>query len=233
MQARGLGVVTGARKGLGRFLAEHYLERGFAVAGCSRGESDLEAPGYHHYPMDVADEARVRELFGALRREHERLSFLINNAGVASMNHALLTPASTVERIFDTNVMGSFLFSREAGKWMSRTGGGRIVNLTSAATRWHLEGEAAYASSKAAVESLTQILARELAPMQITVNAVAPPLLRTDLTASVPADKLDALLERQAIHHFGEMSDVVNAIDFFLRPESRLVTGQLLFLGGV
>ena len=228
----GLCIVTGARKGIGRYLAEHYLERGFTVAGCSRGESDLAAPTYHHYCLDVADEPAVSEFFGELRRNHDSLAFLVNNAGVASMNHALLTPLATVRRIFDTNVMGGFLFSREAGKWMSRTGGGRIVNLTTPATRWQLEGEAAYASSKAAVESLTQILARELAPLQITVNAVAPPLLRTDLTRSVPEQTMNELLRRQAIPRFGEMSDVANAIDFFLRRESDLVTGQVLFLGG-
>ena len=231
--AKALGIITGARKGVGRYLAEHYLERGFAIAGCSRGETDLEAPGYHHRSLDVADEPQVKEFFRELRLRYDELAFLINNAGVASMNHVLLTPVPTVRRIFETNVMGSFLFSREAGKWMSRREGGRIVNVTTAATRWKLEGEAAYASSKAAVESLTQILSRELAPMGVTVNAVAPPLLRTDLTRSVPAEKLDELLRRQAIPRFGEMSDVANAIDFFLDPESRLVTGQVLYLGGV
>jgi 3-oxoacyl-[acyl-carrier protein] reductase len=230
--AKGLCVITGTRTGLGRYLAELYLGRGFAVAGCSRGASDLAAPGYHHFRLDVADESQVSALFAELRQAHEALAFLINNAGAASMNHFLLTPFSTVQRIYETNVMGCFLFSREAGKWMSRSGGGRIVNLTTPATRWQLEGEAAYASSKAAVESLTQILARELAPMKVTVNAVAPPLLRTDLTRSVPQDKIDALLERQAIPRFGEPADVANAIDFFLRGESDLVTGQVLFLGG-
>lgn len=231
--AKPLCLITGTRTGVGRHLAEHYLERGFSVAGCSRGETDLATQDYRHFRLDVADERQVTALFGELRQAHEALTLLVNNAGVASMNHALLTPASTVRRIFDTNFVGCFLFSREAGKWMARTGGGRIVNLTTAATRWQLEGEAAYAASKAAVESFTQILARELAPMNVTVNAVAPPLLRTDLTRAVPQEKLDGLLDRQAIPRFGEPSDVAHAIDFFLRPESALVTGQVLYLGGV
>ena len=228
----GVGLITGARKGIGRFLAEHYLARGLQIVGCSRSESDLAAEGYEHHRLDVADEAAVMGLFRELRSRHPGLDFIINNAGVASMNHALLTPLDTVRRIFETNTLGTFLFCREAGKWMSRTGGGRIVNLATAATPWKLEGEAAYAASKAAVESLTEVLAREFGSMKVTVNAVGPPPIETDLIRSVPVEKLDSLRRRQAIPRLGEMRDISNAVDFFLRPESDFVTGQILYLGG-
>ena len=228
----GVGLITGTRKGIGRFLAEHYLGQGLRIVGCSRGASDLAVEGYEHHCLDVADEAAVMNLFRELRSRHPGLDFVVNNAGIASMNHALLTPLDTVRKIFETNTLGTFLFCREAGKWMSRSGGGRIVNLATAATPWRLEGEAAYAASKAAVESLTQVLAREFGPMKVTVNAVGPPPIATDLIRAVSNEKIGALISRQAIPRLGEMRDVSNAIDFFLLPESDFVTGQVLYLGG-
>ena len=226
-------LITGARKGLGRFIAEHYLGAGHVVVGCSRSASDLEHPRYRHFEADVADEAAVQPIFTHLRRAHGGLDHLINNAGIASMNHSLLTPVETVNRVFETNVTGTFLFCREAARLMQRRGRGRIVNLTTVADALNLEGEAVYAASKAAVYKLTVILARELAPFGITVNAVGPAPIETDLIRSVPPDKIDALLARQAIPRFGEPKDVAHVIDFFLRPESDFITAQNLFLGGV
>ena len=105
--------------------------------------------------------------------------------------------------------------------------------MTTVATPLRLEGEAIYAASKAAVLNLTQVLARELAPLGITVNAVGPTPVKTDLIRSVPQDKLDALLARQAIPRFGEPEDVINVVDFFLQRSSGFVTGQNSYLGGV
>lgn len=226
-------LITGTRKGLGRVLAEHYLALGHHVVGCSRGDSDLKHERYAHFEADVIDEAAVKRIFAHIRKQHGKLDHLINNAGIASMNHTLLTPLSTVQEIFDTNFKGTFLFCREAARVMQKKGYGRIVNMTTVATPLRLEGEAIYAASKAAVLNLTQVLARELAPFGITVNAVGPTPVKTDLIKSVPKEKLDALLARQAIPRFGEPSDVVNVCDFFLRRESDFVTGQNIYLGGV
>ena len=110
---------------------------------------------------------------------------------------------------------------------------GRIVNFTTVAVPLKLAGEAIYAASKAAVESLTQILAREFAEFGITVNAVGPVPIATDLIAGVPKSKIDQLVSRQAIPRLGTEDDVINVVDFFLRKESELVTGQTVFLGGV
>ncbi len=225
-------VITGTRKGIGRYLAEYYCDRGFQVMGCSRERSDFTSDNYRHFCVDVADEVGVRGMFHEISGSFGQVDVLINNAGIASMNHVLLTPMATIRKIMDTNVIGTFLFCREAGKLM-RGNGGRIVNFATVATPLNLEGEAIYAASKAAIESLTRILARELAPFRITVNAVGPTPVKTDLIRSVPQDKMDALLARQAIRRFGEFRDISNVIDFMIKPESDFVTGQILFLGGV
>ncbi|MEO1305073.1 MAG: SDR family oxidoreductase [Pseudomonadota bacterium] len=225
--------ITGTRKGIGRFLAEHYLEQGWIVAGCSRGSSDLVHPNYRHFCLDVADERAVTSMMRAIAREFRRLDALLNNAGIASMNHALLTPKSTVERIFQTNVFGTFLFCREAAKLMGRNKYGRIVNFATVATPLKLEGEAVYAASKAAVVSLTEVLAREVADLGITVNAVGPTPVPTDLVGAVPEEKMTALINRQSITRYGEMRDVLNVVEFFLKEDSDFVTGQTLYLGGV
>lgn len=226
-------VLSGTRKGIGRFLAERYLAAGWRVFGCSRSASDLIHPAYHHSCLDIADEAAVRGLFDTVRREAGRLDAVVNNAGIASMNHSLLTPASTVQKVLSTNVTGTFLLCREGAKLLRAGGCGRIVNFATVATPLQLEGEAVYAASKAAVISLTQILAREFAPLGITVNAVGPTPIKTDLTQAVPAAKIEALLARQAIKRWGEFTDVAQVVDFFLHPESSFVTGQVVYLGGV
>ena len=161
-------VITGTRKGIGRYLAETFLERGWTVVGCSRGASDLDHPSYTHFELDVSDEKAVVSMMQSVRRSHGTVDALLNNAGIASMNHALLTPLSTIERIFQTNVFGTFLFCREAAKLMARKKHGRIVNFATVATPLKLEGEAAYAASKAAVVSMTEVLAREVASVGIT-----------------------------------------------------------------
>jgi len=233
MTDRTVTLITGTRKGIGRHLAEHYAARGHLVIGCSRSPADWSCDGYEHACLDVSDEPAVRELVTSVRRRYGRLDHLINNAGIASMNHSQLTPMSTVRGIFETNVFGTFLFCREAAKLMIARRQGRIVNLCTVATALKLEGEAVYAASKAAVESLTEILARELAPWRITVNAVGPTGVDTDLIRGVPADKLERVLARQAIPRLATPEDVANVIDFYLRPESEFVTGQILYLGGV
>ncbi len=226
-------LITGTRKGIGRFLAEHFLAAGDNVIGCSRKPAEIDAPNYRHHCIDIANEDQVRALFGEIRKENRGLDILINNAGIAAMNSALLMPASQVREILDTNVLGVFLFCREAAKLMKNQASGRIVNFTTAAVPFKLEGEAVHAASKAAVISLTEILAREFAEYGITVNAVGPTVTDTDLLSAVPRSKIDALIARQAIPRMGEFRDIANVVDFFIRPESDFVTGQVIFLGGV
>ena len=226
-------LITGTRKGIGKYLVEHYIKRGHIVVGCSREVPDWTIQGYKHYEADVSDEKAVLQIFSGIRKEYGRLDNLINNAGIASMNHTILTPLSSVHSVLNTNVVGTFLFCREAAKLMQKNKYGRIVNFATVATPLKLEGEALYAASKAAVVTLTQILAREFADLGITVNAVGPTPIKTDLIRGVPQAKMDSLQSRQAIREYGTFEDVSNVIDFYLMPESRFVTGQVIYLGGV
>ena len=229
-------LITGTRKGIGEYLAKKYLSEGNIVIGCSRSVPEWAKEyeeKYKHFQADVSDEKTVKEIFTYIRKTHGRLDVLINNAGIASMNHSLLTPMDTARQVFETNTMGVFLFCREAAKIMKKGKTGRIVNFSTVATPLKLAGEAVYAASKAAVVSLTQTLAREFADYGITVNAVGPVPIKTDLIRGVSEGKLNDLLARQAIKRYGTYDDVGNVIDFFLRKESDFITGQVIYLGGV
>ena len=228
-------LITGTRKGIGAALSEYYLSQGDTVIGCSREMPDWAEgkANYRHFLADVADEAAVKKMFRAVAKEYGRLDALINNAGIASMNHSLLTPIKAVQRDLSTNAVGTFLLCREAAKLMRKANYGRIVNFSTVAVPLKLAGEAVYAASKAAIVSLTQTLAREYADFGVTVNAIGPTPIKTDLIRGVTPDKLERLLERQAIHRYGTYEDVENAIDFFLSKESDFITGQVIYLGGV
>jgi 3-oxoacyl-[acyl-carrier protein] reductase len=227
-------LITGTRKGIGRHLVDHFLHKDCMVAGCSRDEFEGSLPhGYRHYRADVANERAVVDMVRDIQKNCGSITVLVNNAGIGSMNHLLLTPLSTVERIFSTNVFGTFLVMREVAKVMSAARYGRIVNFATVATPLDLAGEAVYAASKAAVESFTRVAARELAPFNITVNAVGPTPVMTDLIHAVPRRTLDALIGKQPIQRLGEHRDITNVIDFLASRASDFITGQTIYLGGV
>ncbi len=232
-EANPVALVTGARKGIGRALVEHLLGRGYAVVGCSRREADWEAEGFLHLQADVSDEPQVKSLFREIKWRYGRLDAAINNAAVSSMNHLLLTPAASVEKMMSSNVVGTFLVSREAAKLMRKRKYGRIVNFSSLAVPMRLAGQSAYVASKASVESLSQVMARELAVYGITVNVIGPSPIDTDMIRGLTKDKIEHLIDAMAVRRMGTFADVANVMDFFLRPESEAVTGQVIYLGGI
>lgn len=226
-------IITGTRKGIGYFLAEKYLNEGDIVYGCSRRECEINHENYHHTRLDVSDEPAVIAFVRNVYKEQKRIDILINNAGIASMNHILLTPKTTAERVFNTNFMGTFLMSRECAKFMIRQKNGRIVNYSTVAVALNLQGELVYSSSKAAIEQLTRVLAGEIGESGVTVNTIGPTPIDTDLIKNVQENKIEELKSRQCIKRLGNFEDVKNVVDFFIRPESEFITGQIIYLGGV
>jgi 3-oxoacyl-[acyl-carrier protein] reductase len=236
MESTIVTLITGTRKGIGEYLAKYYLSKGHIVIGCSRSTPDWCKEGYDnycHYILDVADEAAVKKMFMDIRKTYGHLDHLINNAGIAAMNHCALTPMQMVDNVFSTNTKGTFLFSREAYKIMKKNKYGRIINFSTVAVPLKLDGEAAYAASKAAIVTLTQIMAKEFGNDGVTVNAVGPTPVQTDLIRNVPEEKIQRLLNNQSVKRFGTFEDVSNVIDFYLDKRSSFITGQVIYLGGI
>ena len=230
---RPVALVTGARKGIGKFLAEQLLASSYVVVGCGRTTECWSADGFDYRQADVASEEDVLPLFRHISKTYGRLDVVINNAGLAFMNHTLLTPVSTIDKMMRANVSGTFLVSREAAKLMRKRKFGRIVNVSSAVVPMRLSGEGGYLASKSAVETLSAVMARELAEYGITVNVVGPGPTATDMTRGVPADKLDHLRQQFFTKRLTTMDDIANVVMFFLRQESASVTGQVIYLNGV
>src|SRR5215216_446069 len=220
MHSKPVALVTGSRKGIGRYISESLIRQGFIVVGCSRQRTDWDCEDYVHVLADVSDETQVKSLMREIKEQFGRLDVAVNNAGIASMNHAALTPVSAVERVMSVNFGGTFLVSRESLKLMKLRNFGRIVNISTIAVPMQLEGESIYAASKSAIETLTRVMAREFAPFGVTVNAVGPTPTETDLIRNVPAASIQAILSRLAIKRAGTPRDIFNVIEFLIRPES-------------
>jgi 3-oxoacyl-[acyl-carrier protein] reductase len=187
-----IALITGTSQGLGLALAERLLADGWIVHGFARGAQTLTHERFRAHVVDVTDENAVRAAVATIS-EAGRIDLLVNNAGAASMNALLLTPGETAERLMRVNYLGTFHCLQAVGKVMVRQRAGRIVNLTTVAVPLSLEGEAAYVASKAAVEALTKVAAKELAHSGIIVSAVGFGPIDTALTRAVPRDRLEAL----------------------------------------
>jgi len=227
-------IITGTRKGIGKYLAEYYSEKGFIVIGCSRGDIDFSLNNYQHYCLDVSDEASVKKMFNEIRKKYGRLDILINNAGVNyALSPILLVPFESALKTIKINFLGTFIFTREAVKIMKANSFGRIINFGSMALKHEVKGEAIYTASKAAIVSFTRVVAKEVYSYGITCNVISPSAVDTDLMKNVNSDALKEVLSRNAIVDVGNFEDINNIIDFLIKPESYAITGQTVFLGGV
>lgn len=226
-------LITGDRKGIGRYLSEYYLEKGITVIGCSRSETDLKHKNYQHFCLDVSDEQTVKKMYSEIRQTYGRLDVLINNAGVdLSFSPILLVPYKSALRTVEINLLGTFLMSREATKIMMKNSFGRIINFSSMLVKHEIKGTAVYTASKSAIISFTRVMAKEVYGYNITCNIIAPSAIKTDLMDSVDKDVLKDILKRNAIQELCKTEDISNTIDWFIKTTSNSITGQIIYLGG-
>ena len=205
-------LITGTSQGLGRALAERLLADGWTVHGFARGAQTLKHERFTTHVVDITDEAAVRAAVATIA-ESGRIDLLVNNAGKASMNAMLLTPAEVAERLMRVNYLGTFHCLQAVGKVMVRQRAGRIVNVTTVAVPLSLEGEAAYVASKAAVEALTKVAAKELAHSGVIVSAIGFGPIDTQLTRAVPKAALSKI--NDAIGR-PQGTTLAQAVDFFM-----------------
>jgi len=227
-------IITGTSKGIGKYLTKYYVKKGFQVIGCSRSQVDYELRNYQHFCLDVSDEIKVKQMFAEIHKTYNRLDVLINNAGLYSVNYAILTPVKTVQDVFNINMIGTFLFCREALKLMKKSSYGRIVNISTIAVRLSSAGNSIYSASKAAVEQFSKVLAKEVAPDGITVNTLALSFVKgSGMVENISEKAIKEALEHTILKSWLDFEDVAHAIDFFISSRSNMVTGQILYLGGV
>lgn len=227
-------LITGASRGIGRFLVEDFVQKGFEVVGCSRGgEATFTAPNYTYVKADITVEQEVVGLFSHIRKHFGRLDVAINNAAVnPTISLTMMTSLSSAMTTLQTNVLGTFVVSREAAKLMMRHKFGRIINFSSMAAKHEVVGEAIYSASKSAVHSMTRVMAKEFYQYGITCNVVAPSAVQTDMMNAVQKEALQDVLKRNAIPSVGDFQDISNTIDWLIRKESHAITGQIIYLGG-
>ena len=222
--------MTGSSKGIGNFLARELHARGETVLGIARSQSKEE---FDSVQVDVSKFDELKDLVTQIKKEGKQISCLINTAGVASMNLALLTKSSVVETIIRTNLIGTIYSCQVFSPIMIRGGSGSIINFSTIAVPLSLAGESIYAASKAGVETFSKVLARELAPFNINVNCIAPGPIETDLIRGIPADKIAKVVKRQINEKQFSKNDILDLVDILLSPKSYSITGQILNVGGV
>lgn len=225
-------VVTGTSKGIGYGIAQHFLEQGFLVAGCSRGPATIEHEGYSHSQIDVADEQQVRGWVRAIKKRWQRIDLLVCNAGHAPANLLMtMTSGAVLTDLLQVNVAGTFYVCREVSKAMLLQRFGAIVTVSSMAVGLHEEGTSAYSASKSAIVEMTKIMAKELAPAGITCNVVAPSILRTDAVAELGEAIIERAVGRLTVKRMVSVEEVCNVVSFFASPQSGCITGQVIHMG--
>ena len=222
-------LITGTSQGLGLALAERLLADGWTVHGFARSKQALAHERFSAHVVDVTDEAAVRAAVAAIA-ESGRIDLLVNNAGAASMNALLLTPGSVADQLMRVNYLGTFHCLQAVGKVMVRQRAGRIVNVTTVAVPLSLEGEAAYVASKAAVEALTKVAAKELASSGVIVSAVGFGPIDTALTRAVPKAALAKINE--AIGR-PQGTTMTQAVDYLLAHFHSAQSGKVEYLGQI
>ncbi len=235
-------VVTGGSKGIGRAVCEAfadartrvYFNYSSSAEAAAETEERARAAGGRATGIqaDVTDEADVARFFKTVLEETGRIDVLVNNAGVTRDGLLVRMKAKDWDDVLDTNLKGAFLCARTAAKTMIKQHAGRIINITSVVGMSGNPGQANYVASKAGLIGFTKAVAKELASRSVTVNAVAPGFIETDMTASLTDKARDAILSQIPLNRLGKAEDVAVAVAFLASDRAAYITGQVIGVSG-
>jgi 3-oxoacyl-[acyl-carrier protein] reductase len=237
-----VAVVTGAGRGIGRAIALRLASEGARVACVSRGEENAKrtaseintghADSARAYAADVADHAAVQKIGAQILAEFGKVDILVNNAGVTCDALAMRMSIEDWDMVINTNLRGAFSFTQAILRPMVKQRSGRIINISSVIGIIGNAGQTNYAASKAGLIGLTKSLARELASRNITVNAIAPGFITTDMTAELSDEIKSTIQSKIPLGMTGTPENIANAVAFLASAEASYITGQVLCVDG-
>ncbi len=236
-----VALVTGASRGIGRAIAVHLAGCGATVAGVARSIDALqgtlgairEAGGTAEgFAANVGDSGDVTRVLEEIEAKFPKIQILVNNAGVTRDGLMLRMEDAAWQEVIDVNLKGTFLFCRALGAIMMRQRYGRMINITSISGIMGNPGQANYSASKAGVIGFTKTIARELASRGITVNAVAPGFITTDMTNVLPEKIKAEVKERVPVRRLGEPEDIADLVAYLAGPSAGYITGQVIAVDG-
>ena len=237
-----VAVITGGGRGIGRAIALRLAEEGARVAVISRSVENATATATalnqqradtaRAYAVDVADGEAVAAVCTQLTKDFGRVDILINNAGITRDRLSMRMSENDWDAVLDTNLKGAFHFVQQLQRPMMKQSYGRIINITSVSGIMGQAGQVNYSASKAGLIGLTKALAREIASRSVTVNAVAPGFITTDMTAELPEKLRDHVLTLIPLARFGAVEDIAAAVAFLASREAGYITGHVLTVDG-
>lgn len=223
-------IVTGASRGLGQAITERLVENGEVVLGLARNTGGMNIDAIE---CDVSDYASVKNASKEIKRMKKPVKAFVNAAGVASMNMAVTTDESTVQKLIQTNLVGTIYCCQLFAPIMLRQKQGSFINFSTIAVALALKGESVYAASKAGVESFSRTFAREMADFNVRVNCIAPGPIRTDLLRGITDMQIEKITSQQVIPKQFQKSDVCDLVELLLDEKAASLSGQVLNIGGV